>query len=279
VSTAGLLAFAAGAAAVLGAWEALADADGRRVGSWLGRAAAPVVRAGEEGSEPTARERRRLGVLAAAVMAGGGWLLAGVPVAIAAGLAGPAAAAGVVRARRRSFSDRLACEAASVARALADGLSSGSSIRAALTAAGAGMGGAAGAALRETGRALALGETTDAALERLRRRAGSPAWDTLVAAILLQRDAGGDLAGLLRDLATSLEAAERIERDARTATAQARFTAWLVGLLPVGGVAVAELAAPGFVAGLLAHPVSLSLAAAAAVLQGIGLVAVRRLAR
>ena len=64
-------------------------------------------------------------------------------------------------------------------------------------------------------------------LERLRLRAGCRAWDTLIAAILLQRDAGGDLPALLRDLAAALEAADRLERDARTARAQARFTAWL----------------------------------------------------
>ena len=74
-------------------------------------------------------------------------------------------------------------------------------------------------------------------LERLRRRASGPAWDTLVAGILLQRDAGGDLAALLRELAGSLEAAARVEADARAATAQARFTARLVLGLPVGAAA------------------------------------------
>ena len=59
--------------------------------------------------------------------------------------------------------------------------------------------------------ALSLGEPTDVALERFRARAAAPAYDTLVAAVMLQRDAGGDLAGLLRDLAASLEAASRVD--------------------------------------------------------------------
>ena len=75
-----------------------------------------------------------------------------------------------------------------------------------------------------------------------------PRWDTIVAAILLQRDAGGDLAGLLRAIAAALEDAARVEADARSATAQARFTAWLVALLPVGAAVLAELADPGYVA-------------------------------
>ena len=116
-------------------------------------------------------------------------------------------------------------------------------------------------------------------LERLRRRAATPAWDAIVAGILLQRDAGGDLAGLLRDQAAALEAAERIERDARTATAQARFTARLVLLLPAGAAVLAELASPGLIAGLLEHPLSVWLVAMAAVLQGTAIVAVAGLAR
>ena len=104
-------------------------------------------------------------------------------------------------------------------------------------------------------------------LERLRLRAGCRAWDTLIAAILLQRDAGGDLPALLRELAAALEAADRLERDARTATAQARFTAWLVVGLPVAAAALAELAAPGFLAALVAAPLPAALTVCALLLQ------------
>ena len=116
-------------------------------------------------------------------------------------------------------------------------------------------------------------------LERLRLRAACRAWDTLVAAILLQRDAGGDLPALLRELATALEAADRVERDAHTATAQARFTAWLVVALPVAAAALAELAAPGFLAALVAAPLPAALTALALVLQATGLVAIHRIVR
>ena len=112
---------------------------------------------------------------------------------------------------------------------------------------------------------------------RLRTRAGSHAWDTLTAAVLLQRDAGGDLAALLRELAASGEATDRAERDARAATAQARFTAWLVLALPLGGAVLAELAAPGFAASLIANPLSASFAILAALLQLVALACIGRL--
>src|SRR5206468_3222248 len=107
----------------------------------------------------------------------------------------------------------------------------------------------------------------------------TPVYDTLVAAVLLQRAAGGDLAGLLRELAASFEASARLARDARAVTAQARFTGVLVAGLPALAAVVAELAQPGFLLGLLRFPPSAILLVLAAILQALGLVAVRRLAR
>ena len=101
----------------------------------------------------------------------------------------------------------------------------------------------------------------------------------MVAGILLQRDAGGDLASLLRDLAHSLDAAARAERDGEAATAQARFTARLVLILPAGAAALAEIASPGLVAARLADPLPATLIAVAVLLQLTAMLAVRRLTR
>jgi len=198
---------------------------------------------------------------------------------VAAALAGPAAALAVVRARRGRYREELRRGAAGTARALADAIGAGHSIRGALAETAPSLAGAEGHELRIAARALALGEPTEAVLERLRARARSRAWDTLIAAILLQRDAGGDLPGLLRQLAAALEAADRLERDARTATAQARLTAWLVVGLPVAAAALAELAAPGFLAALVAAPLPAALTACALALQATGLAGIHRIVR
>jgi tight adherence protein B len=279
VSEAVVLAFAAGAAGLLGAWEALAAVEGSQVAAGLGRALEPLVRAGREGRAPTQSERRRLALLATAALAAGGWLFGGPALGALAAVAGPALAIAAVKARRRRYAAELRAGAAGAARALADAVAAGHSIRGAIVAAAEGMTGPAGHELRAAARGVALGDPTPEALERLRRRAATPPWDAIVAGILLQRDAGGDLASLLRDQAAALEAADRIERDARTATAQARFTARVVLLLPVGAAALAELASPGLIAGLLANPLSVWLVGMAAVLQATAILAVARLAR
>jgi tight adherence protein B len=274
-----MLAFGAAAAAVAGVWELLAAVERTRIVGLLGRAVAPVVRAGREGVSPTVAERRRLAVLAAAALAAAGWLLAGPMFALVAGVAGPLAAAGAVRARRRRFRAALTASAPVVARAFADALSAGHAVRGALEVVAVGIPGAAGHELNAAARALRLGAPTESVLDRLRRRAGSPAWDAMVAGILLQRDAGGDLPALLRDLAHALEAAARQDRDAIAATAQARFTARIVLVLPIGAAVVAELAQPGLLAGLFGNAVSAWLTCFALLLQVIAIACVRRLAR
>ena len=276
MTAATLAAGLAGAFAVGAAWEALSAIDARASVRLLERVLRPLRR----GGEPSVPERRRLVVLGAATLAAGGWLVAGPVVAAGLGAAAPWIVGRVLAARRRRRSAELVRGAPPVARAMADALSGGHSIRGAIAVAGAaGVGGAAREELRAAASALALGEPTEAVLERLRRRAAHPAWDTLVAAILLQRDAGGDLAGLLRGLAERLEDARRAEADARSATAQARFTAWLVTALPAIAAGLAELGSPGYLASLLRSPLSTALVAASAVLQLAALAAVRRIAR
>jgi tight adherence protein B len=271
-----MLAFGAAAAGVVGMWELLAAVERTRVAAFVARAVAPIVRAGREGAAPTTSERRRLAILAAAALAAAGWLIGGAGVAIVAGIAGPAAAAAVLRARRRRFRAALADAAPVVARALADALSAGHSIRGAIDLVT--VPGAAGHELRRAARALRLGTPTERVLDDLRRTAASPAWDAMIAGILLQRDAGGDLPALLRDLALALETAARQDRDAVAATAQARFTARLVLMLPIGAALLAEAARPGLIRGLITDPVSLWLTFLAALLQLIALLAVRRIA-
>ncbi|HEY3018980.1 MAG TPA: type II secretion system F family protein [Solirubrobacteraceae bacterium] len=279
MSRAVLLAAAAGGAGVLAAWEVLGALEG--AGAAMRRALAPLARAGRSGVAPSVAERRRVAALLAGALLAAGWLVAGVVPAALLAAGGPMSARAVVAARRRRWRADLVAGAPLVARALADALSGGHSVRGAIAeaAANGGVSGAAGAELAFAAHRLALGERTETALEALRDRAHAPAYDAVVAAILLQRSAGGDLARLLRELASSLEHAARAAADARALTAQARFTGALVALLPAGAAALAELGRPGFLADVLAFPPSAAMLAAAVLLQAVGFVAMHRLAR
>jgi tight adherence protein B len=280
VSRAVLLALAAGMVGVAAAWELIVAVSSGGGARWATRVLGPLRRAGTRGVQPTLAERRRLAALAAVSCLAAGWLIAGPTAALVLAAAGPPAIAAVVRARRRRWRARLGDQAPAISRAIGDALAGGHSVRGALVvvAADGGIPPPAAGELRDAAAALQLGEATAAVLERLRGRAATPAYDTLTAAILIQQQAGGDLARLLRDLATSLESAVRAARDARAATAQARFTGTLVAALPAGAAALAELAQPGTLTGLLATPLTATMVITALVLQAAGLILIRRLA-
>lgn len=267
----------AGGLLALAAREALLASPA--IAGWLRLALEPLRRAGREGYAPSAPERRRLAALAAAAAIAGGWLVGGSAVALPLAVAGPALAAWAISSRRRRY--RAAVERAlpEVATAVADSLSAGRSLRASLPAAAAYLDGPAAAELSRLAADLDLGAPTGAAVAAWRRRMRSPRVDAFAAALLSQRLAGGDLAGLLRRFAAGAAERDRVAEDARSATAQARFTGLLVVAMPSGGALFAELVQPGFLARLLGSPPAAALLALAAALQAAGFVAIGRIAR
>ncbi len=279
MSTAVIAAALAGGGAVLAGWELIGWAQAASLPRRLAAVMAPLRETG--GEAVTLAERRRLVLLLAVTLLGAGGLVGGLLPALAAGAAGPWLVGRALAMRRARWRRAMADGGAVAARASADALAGGHSVRGAIgEAAGAGGAGpAVDGELRRARSSMALGARTEAVLGSLRDRAGCATWDTLVAAILLQREAGGDLAALLRDLAADLEAVRRVQADARAATAQARFTAGTVAVLPVLAAVLAELAAPGTLAKIAAEPVALVLAAGAGVLQVAGVLVVRRLGR
>jgi tight adherence protein B len=278
VNAAALAGLAAGLG-VLALWDALTALEAMARDGALGGLLAPLARLRRAGVAPSAPERRRLALVAAFGLLAAGWLVAGPLVGTALAAGAPWLLRTLVWRRRERWRAELERAAPAIARSVADALAAGHAISRALAEAARGADGAAAVELRGLGRALALGQPLDAALSALQARIASRAYDTLSTAILLQRDAGGDLVGLLRELARAQEAAIRCADDARAATAQARFTGAVVGILPLAAAVLAELASPGALAAVARNPLALWLAAFAGILQLLGLLAIRRLGR
>jgi tight adherence protein B len=268
---------AAGGLAAVGTREAVLGAP--VLTAWLRAALEPLGRARREGYSPSTIERRRLAALATAAAILAGWFLAGPAVALPLAVAGPAIAAWAIGSRRKRY--RAAVERAlpDVAAAVADSLGAGRSLRASLPATAASLDGPAAVELARLGAELDLGAATADAVAAWRRRMRSPRVDAFAAALLSQRLAGGDLAGLLRRFAEGAAERDRVAEDAKAATSQARFTGLLVVAMPTGGALFAELLQPGFLAKVLGAPISAVLLGLAAALQIAGFVAIRRLSR
>ena len=283
--TAAAAGFAAVALAVYGVAELLrvaVPAVGERTPAALRRGVVLVdlvVRTGREGRDPGVAERRRLLAAGAAVAFAGGWLVAGPLVAMVLGAVGPWAVARLLRARREHYRRAVDSGADTVAISLADALAAGHSLRGAVTESAGAIGGQIGHELRRTAAELAAGARTESALEDLRARTGSQRLGVVVAACLVQRGAGGDLARLLRECAEGFADQARLEDEVRAATAQARFTGLVVVLLPLGGALLAELASPGFVGGLASSFLTAWLVGLAVAMQVAAAFLIRRLGR
>ena len=124
---------------------------------------------------------------------------------------------------------------------------------------------------------LDLGIAPQRALAALAVRVPSERIEALTVAVLSQQRAGGDLAGLLRRHGRAAAQRSRAEREARSATAQARMTGGLVVAMPLLMALLVELMAPGFVAGMVTEPASALLLAVAGALQVAGFLAIRKL--
>ena len=246
---------------------------------WVRLALEPLLRAGREGYSPSTPERRKLAVLGAGSAIAAGWFVGGAAVALPLAVAGPGLAAWAISSRRARY--RAAVERAlpAVAAAIADSLTAGRTLRASFPAAAISLDGPPAVELVRLGAELDLGAPTADAIAAWRQRMRSPRVDSLAAAVLSQRLAGGDLAGLLRRFAAGAAERDRVAEDAKAATAQARFTGLLVVAMPTGGALFAELIHPGFLLGVLRAPASAFLLALAAALQLAGFVAIRRLSQ
>jgi tight adherence protein B len=272
-----LLAGAAGGMAAVAMREAIVASPA--LGRWLAAAVEPLRRAGREGYAPTESERRRLAALGAVALLLAGLLIAGPGPGPLLALAGPSAAAWALSRRRARYRRAVEEGLPQIATAVADALAGGRSVRAALASAASSVDGRPAAELARVRADLEFGASTADALRALQSRLRSTRVDSFAAVLLSQQLGGGDLAGLLRRFAASAAERDRVAADARSATAQARFTGLLVVAMPAGAALFAELIQPGFVEGLLTNGAALALLAVAALLQAIGFAAIRRLSR
>ncbi|HYG95510.1 MAG TPA: type II secretion system F family protein [Solirubrobacterales bacterium] len=269
-----LIAAVAGGLAALAAREALQVSPA--LAEWLRQALEPLRRAGEEGYAPSTLERRRLAALGTGGAIVGGWFLGGFALAAPLAVAGPAAVGWAIASRRRRYRRAVERSLPEVATAIADSLSAGRSLRASFAGSVTSLDGPPAIELARLSAELELGEPTSEVLEGWRGRMRSERIDAFATALLSQRLAGGDLASLLRRFAAGAAERERVAEEARSATAQARFTGLLVVAMPTGGALFAELLQPGFLGKLLASPPAAVLLALALVLQLAGFAVIRR---
>jgi tight adherence protein B len=220
-----------------------------------------------------------VGTALAAVLGGlTTWLLlrTSLVAVVAAGAVAGSAWALVSSADRR-YLQRFSAQLPIVAQQLASAIGAGLSLRQAIARAAADAPEPAATELRRLSTDLDLGARIEAALEATVERLPDPGLRTMVIAVLVQRVVGGNLSQALADLSRRLEERAALEREARSATAQARMSAWLVAGLPLAAGVLVEIAAPGTLARTLGQGPGLLLVTVATALQIVGVTIIRRI--
>jgi tight adherence protein B len=132
----------------------------------------------------------------------------------------------------------------------------------------------------ELGRALLdinLGASAEDALTAMNERIGSDDLDIVVTAILIQRNAGGNLAEVLDNVCETMRDRERIRGEIRTMTTQQQFTGWVLSFWPATLGLIFFAINPSMTALLWTTSAGLVLLGIWAGLNTVGIVAIRRI--
>lgn len=165
-----------------------------------------------------------------------------------------------------------------VFRTLAVAMSSGMTLVQSAEYAGAHVGGAPGEALARLGLRLRCGMGTEEALAALAEELPAPGVGLLATALVISHRTGSPLKGLFQRSAVLVERQGEFERLLSVKTAQVRLSVRIVCLLPAVMVAILATISPDFQKGL-ATASGIMCVCAAAVLDGLAVLIIRRLAR
>ena len=123
------------------------------------------------------------------------------------------------------------------------------------------------------GGSLADSLSTIAAEERNRHL------EVIASAVALHTEQGGSLTDILVGVSDSIEDEDRLRRDMLTLTADARLSANVLLVMPIGALVITSLLSPGYATPLIATPVGRVLSLSGLLLGAIGVIWLRALAR
>jgi tight adherence protein B len=98
-----------------------------------------------------------------------------------------------------------------------------------------------------------------------------------VTAVLTQRDAGGNLAEVLDNLASVIRERFKVKRQVRVITAHARITGWVLALLPPSLGVVMTMLSPKHMSILWTDPIGIKMVVVALIMQITGTLIIRKL--
>ncbi len=213
-----------------------------------------------------------LGALLMLMLSGGKF--AATAVGACCGLVAPHAVLRLKAARRlRRFNDQLGDALVLVANSLRTGYS----FLQALEMVAREMPEPIAAEFGRTLKEMALGVTTEQAMNNLARRMDSDDLDLVVTAVLIQRQVGGNLAEVLDNIAGTIRARVKLKGEIRTLTAQGRISGLILCLLPIVVGFGTYVVNPGYISVLFNHPIGQVMIGGVVVSQLFGALLIRKI--
>lgn len=124
-----------------------------------------------------------------------------------------------------------------------------------------------------------LGVPVQKAMRELAQRIDCADMRYFSVAVLINREVGGDLAGLLRNVADLIRARLKLRLSIRAITAEGRISAWILGLLPFVLAGILVLFNPAYIAPLWQEPIGQRLVLYALLFMGFGILWMVQLTR
>ena len=122
-----------------------------------------------------------------------------------------------------------------------------------------------------------LGKPMDEALNDLLKRIENDDLEMLVTALQIQRQVGGNLAEVLDSISHTIRERVRIKGEIRSLTAEGRFSAIILSLLPVAMVLLLLVINPEYLLTLLDDIIGIVLIIGAVIMQIIGVLIIRKI--
>jgi tight adherence protein B len=166
--------------------------------------------------------------------------------ALLAAFAGPGLPLTVLRgmrdARQRKFEEQIPDSLDTVVRSL----KAGHALAVAIASVGRNMPDPAGAEFRLTAAEVTYGLDLETAMVNLSSRVGQPDLALIVLAVSIQSKTGGNLAEVLSNLSHVVRDRLKLRRRAKALSAEGRFSAILLSILPIALFAVLRLISPNY---------------------------------
>lgn len=134
----------------------------------------------------------------------------------------------------------------------------------------------AGPEFRTLHRELTLGDAFDAVMQRLKEKISSKELNIFINTIIIQRRVGGNLAEVLQLMAETLEERSRINKEVETVTAESRYVAFVLPVLPVMMALMMNIIIPGFLEPLFT-PVGLIILAIVIIIQVLAFTLIKKI--